>query len=340
MNIMETQANFGRPRFNIGFFFLCVGLLITLITSVVAFLNLVFETLSKRFPDVLNASYQYGYSTYEYEGIRMALSTLIIFFPIYLIVSYFWKKMYERGVGDIDSMIRKWVMYVILFLSSLIIILDLVTLVRYFISGEITVRFIYKVLTVLLVAGLVGFYYIFLLRGQYPKTGTVFGIISLLLVIVAISWSFAILGSPMKQRQFRLDNRRVEDLQNIQWQVINYWQRKEKLPAKLEDLADPLSGYSLPVEPEFEKGNKYEYAVKGKLEFELCATFSQPMPKGWQEYSYGGVRPMMPVYSDKEVSSYPYPGGGTNESWDHEIGRTCFTRTIDKELYPPYKPVY
>jgi len=337
---METHANLTKSRFSVGFFFLCLGVLVTLITSVVSFLNLVFETLNKRFPDVLNSSYQYGYSTYEYEGIRMALSTLIIFFPIYLVVSYFWKKFYDRGVGDIDTLIRKWVMYVILFLSSLIVVVDLVTLVRYFISGEITSRFIYKALTVLAVAGLVGFYYVFLLKDRQSKANMIFGIVGVVLVVAAISWSFAILGSPMKQRLLRLDDRRVSDLQNIQYQVINYWQQKEKLPADLKELANPLSGYSLPVEPEFEKGKTYEYAIKGPLTFELCATFSLPMPKGWREYSGGGgVIPMPGVYYEKDMAvsyPYPYPGYGANESWDHQEGRTCFERTIDKDLYPPF----
>ena len=42
---------------------------------------------------------------------------------------------------------------------------------------------------------------------------------------------------------------------------------------------------------------------------------------------------------DVATSSYPYPGG-VNESWDHQAGRTCFERTIDKDIYPPYpKPL-
>jgi hypothetical protein len=58
------------------------------------------------------------------------------------------------------------------------------------------------------------------------------------------------------------------------------------------------------------------------------------MPKGWQEYSNGGVIPMYKrEVSDIAVSSYPYYGG-VNESWDHSIGRTCFTRTIDVDMYP------
>jgi hypothetical protein len=127
----------------------------------------------------------------------------------------------------------------------------------------------------------------------------------------------------------------VGDLQNIQYQVINFWQQKEKLPADLAELVNPLSGNSLPVEPEFEKGNTYEHIVKGPLEFELCATFSLPMPKGWREYGGGEVVPWPLVAYDKSYP-YPYPGAGTNESWDHEAGRTCFSRTIDPDIYPPY----
>ncbi|TSD03398.1 MAG: hypothetical protein Athens071416_79 [Parcubacteria group bacterium Athens0714_16] len=334
-----------KPKLNVGFFFLCLGLLITLITSVTSFLNLVFETLNKNFPDVLNASYQYGYSLYEYESIRIALATLIIFFPVFIVVSYFWRKYAKGIIGHTDEVIKKWVTYIILFLSTVVIMVDLVTLIRYFISGEITTRFILKVIIALVVAGLVGAYYIFLLRekNSSSKTSLIFAIVGAVLVIGAVIFSFMIMGSPSNQRKLRMDDRRIGDLQSIQYQVIYYWQSKEKLPEKLSDLANPISGYSLPVDPEFEKGNTYEYFVKDKLKFELCATFSLPIPKGWVEYSNGGgVMPMMDYYYGKDVSvaSRPYPAGGVNESWDHKEGKTCFERTIDKDLYPPYpKPL-
>ncbi|MEX2029010.1 MAG: DUF5671 domain-containing protein [Candidatus Paceibacterota bacterium] len=338
---METQT---KPRLSAEFFFLCLGVLVTLITSVVSLLNLVFETLNKRFPDVLNSSYQYGYSTYQYEGIRASLATLIIIFPVFLIVSYFWKRYAERGLGHIDKIIRKWMIYIILFLSSVVVVVDLVALVRYFISGEITSRFIWKVIVVLVVALFVGGYYIFELKDKKKIFGFSVGvgaaIKSSILVVLVIWFSFSVMGSPAKQRLLRLDDRRVADLQSIQWQVINFWQQKEKLPTNLQELTDPLSGYSLPVEPEFEKGKMYEYNVLGPLKFELCATFSLPMPQGWQEYGgyygKGGIMPMIAYERDMAVSSYPYPMPGVNESWDHQEGRTCFERTIDPELYPPY----
>lgn len=339
---METQQTIGsvKTKLNIGFFFLSLGVLITLITSVVSFLNLVFGTLDKRFPDVLNSTYQYGYSTYDYESIRMALATLIIFFPVFLIISYYWRKYGEGLMSHVDDIVRKWVIYIILFLSSLVVVVDLVTLVKYFVSGEVTSRFILKVVATLVVALFVGVYYIFEITNRKKILGMPLGIWAVakssLLVIFLIGYSFSITGSPNTQRLLRLDDRRVSDLQNIQYQVINFWQQKEKLPTSLAELANPLTGYSLPVDPEFEKGLMYEYAVKDATTFELCATFAKPIPKGWREYSNGGV---MPMYAEKDiaVSSYPYPGGGVNESWSHEAGRTCFTRTIDKDIYPPFK---
>lgn len=329
-----------KPKLSAGFFFLSLGVLITLITSVTSFLNLVFSTLNKKFPDVLNATYQYGYSTYDFEGMRMSLAILIIFFPLFLVSSYFWNKYTKSEMGAGDKVLRKWLIYIILFLSSLTLAIDLVTLIKYFISGEITVRFIWKIIAVIFVAVMVGKYYIFQLWdkkffGWKLKNGMPFAVVSILVALLAVIYSFNVMGSPMSQRELRLDDRRVNDLQNIQYQIINYWQQKEKFPESLKDLSSPLSGFSLPIDPEFEKGKVYEYSVKDakKLTFELCATFSKPMPKGWREYSDGKVYPM---YAERDMMSYPYPGGGVNDSWDHDAGKTCFERTIDPDMYPPF----
>jgi len=339
---METQTKHSAQggKLNIGFFFLSLGVLISLITSVVSFLNLAFALLDKRFPDVLNASYQYGYNTYDYESIRMSLATLIIFFPVFLLISYFWNEFMKKDMSHADDMVKKWLIYILLFLSSLVVIIDLVTLVRYFVSGEITNRFIYKVLATLVVALFVGVYYIFVLTNRKKvfifSVGLWSAIKSSALVILLIYFSFYVMGSPATQRLLRLDDRRISDLQNIQGQIINYWQQKEKLPVTLAELSNPLSGFTLPVDPEFEKGYVYEYKIKEDLTFELCATFVKPIPKGWRENTNYYAEPYLGA-KDIAVSSYPaYPVSGINESWDHEAGRTCFERTIDKDIYPPY----
>ncbi len=344
----QTQPNTGA-KMSPKFFFLSLGVLVTLITSVVSFLNLAFQTLDFKFPDALNATYQYGYNTFNYDGVRMSIATLIIFFPIFLILMKYWLKAVKAGIRASEETVRKWMIYLVIFLSAVIIAVDLVTLVRYFVAGEITTRFILKVVIALLVAIFVGWYYLLELRGKEKLFGLNVNLSSAFKssawVILLIVWSFYVIGTPGQQRLWRLDDRRVQDLQSIQSQVITYWQQKEKLPAKLDDLATPISYYSIPIDPEFDQGKMYEYKTTGNLSFELCATFSADMPKGWVEYKNGGgiVYPTMMEggMGGTVDSSYPYPGPrGTNDSWDHKVGRTCFARTIDKDMYPPYpKPL-
>lgn len=327
------------------FFFLSLGTLVGLITTVTAFLNLAFEILNAQFQDALNGSYVIGYNPYQFEGARSALAMLIIFFPAYMLLSYFWNKSIKKGLGKIDEQIRKWLVYLVLFLSAVVVAVDLVVLVQSFVGGEITARFIMKVLVALLVAVVVAGYHLIVLwtpeadskNAVYRHRGMVMNVfISIILVVGLIGLSFAVMGSPNTQRDFRLDQTRLNDLQNIQGQVINYWQQREKMPTTLSDLADPLSGYMIPRDPESDSGLAYEYRLTGAMSFEICATFSKPIPEGWQDYGKGGG--IVPMYEGRDMAvSYPYPGpGGVNDSWVHDAGRTCFERTIDPEIYKPY----
>lgn len=334
---METTIQ--KSKLTPRFFFISLGVVVSLITSVVSFLVLLFESLNKKFPDALNSVYQYGYNSYNYETIRASLATLIIFFPVFLVISYIWVRECKEDIGYVNLTIRKWMIYLIMFLATLVIIIDLVTLVKYFISGEITLRFIFKALGALLVAFLVDFYYSFKMKNisfnskQSKKWGMVCFVVSLILFFGLVVWSFFVMGSPAKQRAWRFDERRTSDLQSIQYQVINYWQQKEKLPASLSELSNPISSYSIPVDPEFSKNKVYEYIPKTNLTFELCATFTEDAPSGLVES--GGLIVYDARYSEKSISAIPASGG--NESWNHGKGRTCFSRTIDTDIYLPFK---
>ncbi|HEY0980164.1 MAG TPA: DUF5671 domain-containing protein [Candidatus Paceibacterota bacterium] len=317
------------------FFFITLGTLIALITSVSAFLNLVFETLNHVFPDVLTDSYLSGYYSYSFDGIRNSLALLIIVFPIYLILERLWRKASAKGLSLWSDTLRRWALYLILFLTSVTVIADLVTLVRYFVSGEITTRFILKVAVVLITAAMVGWYYVRRLKNPKPdRYDTAVMIKSVVLVLAAIVWAFSVIGGPGSQRTLRLDQKRLEDLQSIQWQVISYWQQTETLPTDLAALGTPLSGYKAPQDPEFEKGNAYEYRIVDAKanSFELCATFAAPLPKGWVTNG-GGSYPSRDMATSSPVA---FPGNAANEDWAHDVGRTCFTRVIDPVFYPPY----
>ena len=99
------------------------------------------------------------------------------------------------------------------------------------------------------------------------------------------------------------------------YQKINYWQQKGSLPENLESLKDPISGYSLPLDPESKA--PYEYKKTGAMSFELCAEFNKESTK-----------------DSMSRMAYIEPVGKTPENWQHSAGRNCFSRTIDPELYP------
>src|SRR5690606_3739978 len=90
------------------------------------------------------------------------------------------------------------------------------------------------------------------------------------LVVVA---GFFIIGTPADMRHQRLDAERVMDLQMLQWELVNYYQQKEALPETLDALSNPITGFTVPTDPE--TGAAYRYEAADAHTFTLCATFSR-----------------------------------------------------------------
>lgn len=188
-------------------------------------------------------------------------------------------------------------------------------------GGEVTTRFILKALSIILVAGIIFGYYLDDVRRETPtNAGKYFAWVTSILVLAVIVGAFIVVGSPSSARLIQFDQQKVSDLQGIQGQVVNYYQRKGVLPNTLSDLSDPISSYAVPVDPQTKAS--YEYNVKDAkiLSFELCATFNKITPKNLPSVAY----PIVP---------------GTDQNWTHAIGRICFERTIDKQLYQIYNNV-
>jgi hypothetical protein len=192
------------------------------------------------------------------------------------------------------------------------------------------------------VGGLVDFFYSLKMKNvdfnseRSVRLGRICGIISIILVAGIIVWAFMIMGSPATQRNQRLDQKRIDDLNNIQSQIINFYQQKGNLPAALTDLNNSISGYSLPVDPEFTKGNVYKYEPTGVLSFQLCAIFTSDSPI----VPNNTVRvegPIIPVSSPKTTVAIGVSPNGVVDSWAHNKGDTCFIRVIDPILYPVIK---
>lgn len=304
-------------------FFLHLGVTVSLYIAVISLLNLSFTVINYYFPDNLA-----GY--FSASSVSWPISIIIVLFPI----AFFLKKIVTRDMmmdpTKKDIWINKWRIYLSIFLTGATIVTDLIVLINTYLGGEISTRFILKVLIILIISGILFTLFLFE-RGSGENKKTIRMILKSamgIIILATLVMGFISVGSPSKQRALRFDNQRISDLSSIQWQVVNYWQQKEKLPAKLSEMNDSISGINIPTDPETKVS--YEYNIKGDKTFEICANFSLKYEDTKGKGSYNGVNRYSMDYAY-------YPGIGSNDNWKHDVGRTCFERTIDPEKYPPIK---
>lgn len=312
---METTTT---PRTTAKDFFLWVGAMVALYWSAVSFIFLLFNYIDYSFPNPLSVMSD-PYS----GGLPFEMASLFVLVPLFIALMHYIRRDIRSDAAHKKIWVRNWGIILTLFIAGLTIAGDIIALLTAFFSGdELTITFLLKVLVVLVIAALGFAYFTLDLRGYWDtnhKTERSFGFGLAAVVLIAIISGFFIVGTPAHARLMRLDNQRVSDLQSIQWQLVNYWQAKQKLPATLEGLSDPLAGYPIPTDPE--TNEPYEYAAKGNASFELCATFALENENPSTGIAYDVARPAK--------------GSLTADSWAHANGRVCFDRTIDPELYPP-----
>jgi len=307
-------------------FFLWVAAIAALYASTVSLLALWFAYID-RLVGTVNP-YMDPFST----GMRIAVASLIIIFPLYLFFTRILHNDIRRNADKRELWIRRWLLMLTLFGAGLTMVIDLIVLLNTFLGGEeLTTAFLLKVVSVLVVVGGVFWYYLSEVRGVWEKEqgrSQIVAGIAVLVVVASVVAAFFIIGTPRELRLMRYDQEKVYALQNIQSQVTTYWQQKQSLPATLEDLKDPLSGFMVPEDPQAAEDAMYvyEYRATGPQSFEICATFNQ------ESLAMAG--------DAKSRAAYPvgYYGPET-EYWVHKAGRECFPRTIDPERYPPFEKV-
>ncbi len=118
--------------------------------------SLFFTLIEMRFPDPL-AAQPFQNQNVEISG---AMASLIVAYPVYLLAMRFLIRGVREQPEKLDSGVRKWLTYIALLVASATVIGDLITFLSYFLRGELTARFVLKVLTVLLIAGGVLWYYL------------------------------------------------------------------------------------------------------------------------------------------------------------------------------------
>jgi hypothetical protein len=299
-------------------FFLWIAAMIALYVSMFSFLAITFEYINRAYPDALN-SYVDPYS----GAMRLAIASLAVFFPVFLGLMHVIRTDMIKNPGKKDLWVRRWALYLTLFIAGITVAIDLVTLVNYYLGGDVSIRFALKVAMVLLVA-LGGFlHFLADLRGYWiesPKKAHMVGWGTLVLVIATIAAGVLIMGTPAQVRLYRFDQQKIDDLTSIQYQLVNYWQQNAKLPSTLSQLVDPISNYSVPTDAQTMQ--PYTYQALDAHSFKLCATFNAET----QDVTASDLTmPAAPGVAGRDLMS---------DSWWHGMGNVCFTRSIDPTRYP------
>lgn len=124
-----------------------------------------------------------------------------------------------------------------------------------------------------------------------------------LLIIISVGYAFSITGGPAAQRQRQVDQRKLNYMRDVAYQVFDYYFQKEQLP---ESLGDTKSGRAGMVQDEFTL-DQLTYKILSYNSFEICTDFVAEVP-GNKKTSYSDAW---------EVINAP-----------HAAGNDCFTFRI------------
>jgi hypothetical protein len=282
----------------------------TLLISAGSLFALLFALIGIAMPD--NTGY-YG-SYYAKDQVRSALSFLLVSFALYVWVWRMISGWEAKDVSKKEIRVRRWMVYLAIFISGLVLAGDAVALLNGYLQGDLTARFLLRVLSLAVISGIVFLWCRFLAKGLLDKRIIWSGIV---LVGISLVWGFIAAGSPSAIRDSKNDEIRSSDLYSINQNIISFWQVKKTLPPSLDELYNiGVDRYGkLPVDPV--SGKSYEFKVLSETSYELCAEFAR---------------------DSGALMSGDAPRGGFNVNpfMSHGLGRHCFSKNIDPSFYDIY----
>lgn len=283
-------------------------------TTAISLVVLFFQYINRLFPDAALESYNYYYAN-DFSGIRWSLAAIIVAFPIFIYLSRFLQKDMARNPEKSTSGVRRWLTYLTLFVAAAALMGDVITLVFFLLEGELSIRFVLKVLAVLLVAG-GSFTYYFVSLHMHPDDPRLtafnrsFAGTATVIVLAAFVWGIVLAGGPATERDRKFDDRRIDDLRVINTEVRNIVLDRSKpeiellraLPSSLPEVVE-LAQYQRPQIVDPETGVQYEYMVKGDTQFDLCTTFNFVRDESFDVF------------------------------WNHPAGYHCYSFDVTKDQY-------
>ena len=318
---MSSELSSNNPSSAKDFFayLLLFVLLYTWVTSLgrllFGFINVAFPLAVPGLPDRSVVFEQ------ESQVLKLQFSILLVSFPVFLALARWMNNELKRGVMRWESRMRKWLTYLTLFVAAVTVIIDVATLLYYFLSGDFTIRFFLKALTVFVLGG--GAFHYYLRDARDPQANTEkcarpFAKWISVAITLALAMTFFVVDPPWVERAKRFDRQRVQDLSSIVNAAQAFYDQRGALPQTLDQFHEQGPWYVASL-ADPETGSAYEYAVKAATDYELCATFSREGSDTTQPGVYPSVKPY-------PVGAYPQDRRGS--SFSHSVGRQCFQRKV------------
>ena len=274
----------------ITFFYLLslFGLVFAALTSGM----ILFQAINKLIPDAVG-TYSGRYSTSQ---LRFAISAVIVASPVYFWMTSLIQKSLKKGELDKESQLRKWMTYVIILVSAIVIIVSLIGVINNYLSGDLTSKVGLKLLITMLISGAVLSYYLYdIKRKDFAKNKIIksYFIGSLIFVLFTLIFGLVIADSPAQVRKMKHDSNILRDFNEIRYGIDEHFRNNNVLPENLSEMRRSVRT----------DGNitDYEYRIVSEEEYELCANFET---------------------NNKDNLSID--DDYLNKEWPHEIGHQCF----------------
>ncbi|MGI5827031.1 MAG: DUF5671 domain-containing protein [Patescibacteria group bacterium] len=229
---------------------------------------------------IINEALASPFSSYydSSASFRFAISSLVIAAPIFYVLQGLIFKGLRKKDLPLESPVRRWMTYLILFVSAVTILGVLIAVLNNFLSGDFTWRFILQMLTVLLIAGIIFSFYLFEIRRRDPNEGRVvikiFFFASLFLVLTAFVSVWFFMESPTVTRAKKLDSQLMNSVNLVENSINSYYQEYGELPSNLNTLKNSRTAYfSAQDLVDSDTGLPLVYEIVDEGNYKLCATF-------------------------------------------------------------------
>src|SRR5688572_9988256 len=149
-----------RPSLSAREAFTYLLLFSTMYVVAFQFGSLLFDFINQAFPDPAAGDLE----RFQRDSIRFSVSSLIVALPVFLYMSRLTNRETALDPTKRTSPVRRWLTYLTLFSAACVLIGDVTTLIYSLLGGELTTRFVLKVLVVGVIAGTIFWLYVSDLR--------------------------------------------------------------------------------------------------------------------------------------------------------------------------------